>query len=324
MSDLQFNNINNIIPVFFAVDDSYASYMAVALKSMLDNANQEYNYKIYVLTDSLNEYNIKSILALQTEYSSIEIVDVNAKLQESGKMFHMRDYYSAATYYRFFIPEMFPQYSKGIYLDCDIVVISDISQLFKNDLNNKLVAGVTDEIVTDIEVFGEYVETVLGVERNKYFNAGILLLNLEELRKFKIEKKLYSLIGKYKFTVAQDQDYLNVLCNGKILYLNKLWNKTAFPDSAKDILPNIIHFKINFKPWHYSGVAFEKYFWNYAKQTDYYKTLLNEKESYSDEEKLIDKGQYDNLVKLANSEIEKSKSADYINPLSYLIANKEI
>ena len=77
-----------------------------------------------------------------------------------------------------------------------------------------------------VQVFQDYVEKVVGViDYNNYFNAGVLLMNLDELRKYKFQEKFLYLLEKIKFEVAQDQDYLNRLCKGRIKIINSAWNK---------------------------------------------------------------------------------------------------
>ena len=129
------------IPIFFATDDSYAPFLAVAINSMLDNASKEYFYKIFVLTTDLDEKLKKQILIEKTENSSIEFVSLKDELDKMSEIFHLRDYYSKETYYRFFIARLFPQYEKILYLDCDIIVLGDISKLYNTDISDKYVAA---------------------------------------------------------------------------------------------------------------------------------------------------------------------------------------
>ena len=109
------------IPLVFAVDDNYAPYLGVALKSILDRASREYFYRIFVLNTGISNRNIRKLKSYNTTVSSIEFVDVSKQLDSIGYKLHLRDYYTNTIYYRFFIPALFPQYKKIIYLDCDII-----------------------------------------------------------------------------------------------------------------------------------------------------------------------------------------------------------
>ncbi|MCR5765491.1 MAG: hypothetical protein K6G09_05885, partial [Treponema sp.] len=119
----------NVIPICFATDDNYIPLLAVAIASLLDNSSEENFYKIYVLTTQLKEENIQKILKLKKPNSSIRFVSLAKELDKYTDLFHLRDYYSKETYYRIFIPNLFPQYKKVLYLDCDIVVLKDVAEL---------------------------------------------------------------------------------------------------------------------------------------------------------------------------------------------------
>lgn len=293
-----------IIPVFFAVDDRYVPFLCVALRSLIDNSSRRYDYHVNILIDTLEESNRLLLTEMQTENVKIDFVNVADKLKAICARLHMRDYYTKATYYRFFVPEMFPQYDRGVYLDCDIVLTGDVASMYHCPMGRNLVAAVTDEIISDIEVFARYSEEVLKISRFDYFNAGILVMNLNEMRRAKIEEQFADMLGKRTYRVAQDQDYLNKICHGKVYYLPQKWNKTPMPDSDRNSIPKIAHYKINFKPWRYDNIPYAELFWKYAEKTPFYQSLRHCKATYSEEEKLRDKAQYSGLIDLALEEIE--------------------
>jgi lipopolysaccharide biosynthesis glycosyltransferase len=297
-----------IIPIFFAVDDNYAPYLAVAMRSLIDNASPDYQYNIHILIDKLNEFNTSVLCGMATENVRVETVNVTNKLDSLGDMLHLRDYYTKTTYYRFFIPALFPQYERGLYLDCDIVVKGDISQLYNVALGDNILAAAPEEVMLMVDVFGTYVEAVLEVPRNEYFSAGILVMNLEKMRHVALEEQFVDILGRRTFRVTQDQDYLNVLCRGDFLMLDSGWNKTACYNAPVDTPVNIIHYKINWKPWHYRGVRFEDDFWHYAEMTPYADMLYAMRDSYSDAQIANDQLQYENLVAQAVSDTAKARS----------------
>lgn len=302
------------IPIFFAIDDNYAPFFAVALTSLLDNASKKFFYKIYVLTTSLRkEYADRLRLIvddLALDNASIDFVSMKDEMEKSTGAFHLRHYYSKETYCRIFIPRVFKQYDKVLYLDSDIVVTGDISQLFNTDLGDNLVAAASEEVMTDYEVYGNYVEKALGVYRYDYFSAGVLLINARLYREENIETKFIDLLNSFTFRVTQDEDYLNVLCKGRVKPLSLGWNKSAYKNpSFDDKNLKLIHYKINWKPWHYKNVEYEEYFWNYAKKTGYYDMLIAMRDNYTQEQKDRDQQGYENLCKLAE--------ADAVDPKNY-------
>ena len=118
-----------VIPVFFACDNNYFPYLTVTLKSMLANASKEYSYKIYVITTNLDEKYEAMLSEFESPTVEISTVHLKEDLRKITEKFHLRDYYSMETYYRFFIANLFPQYDKVLYLDCDIAFVGYIAEL---------------------------------------------------------------------------------------------------------------------------------------------------------------------------------------------------
>ena len=198
-----------------------------------------------MLNAGLKAETVRKLDLFNSEYSSIEFVNVEERLNAIADKLYCRDYYTNATYYRFFIPALFPEYDKVFYLDSDIIVLGDISELYEVDLCDNLIGAVQEEVMSIVQVFGNYVEKGLGIEVNKYFNAGVMLMNLKELRKIRIEEKFIDLLGKFKFEVTQDQDYLNVLCENRVTYFDLAWNKCPLDNPSfndKDL--KLIHYKL--------------------------------------------------------------------------------
>ncbi len=264
------NLIKGEIPIFFSCDDNYIPFLAVTLESLEKNANKNYHYAIKVLhSNTISTVNQQRI---SLEYSvgnfNIEFVDISSYVEKISARLHTRDYYSKSTYYRLFIPNLYPQYSKALYLDSDIVVLGDISKLYNTELNDNYVGAITDEFVSSVKELHGYVLNRVGVPKvSNYFNAGILVMNLSKLREINFEEMFIKLISCVTFTVAQDQDYLNVICNGHVTNIPLSWDKMPVNDNmnVKDI--NIVHYNLNLKPWQEDNVPYEEVFWEYAKKS---------------------------------------------------------
>lgn len=293
------------VPIFFSTDDNYVPYLVVSIRSLIDTCSTKYMYKIYVLNTGLDAKNIKLLRDMETNNVKIKFVDVSAKIKDIlGKLqAQLRDYYSPSIYYRLFIPTLFPQYKKALYLDCDITILDDIANLYNKDLKNNLLGAIVDEVVTSNEIFCYYTENSLGVKGGRYFNSGIIVMNLEAFRKENIEDKFIYLLNNYNFgTVAPDQDYLNVLCKDRVLYIDKGWDKMPIPDpdfDEKDL--KLVHYNMFQKPWRYEGVLYENYFWETAKKTPYYEELLQVRANYTDEKKLNDQKAGEKLLEYAKN-----------------------
>ncbi len=289
-----------IIPIFFSTDDNYAPYLGAAIRSMTENASSHYEYKIYIITAALSAENKHSLRRCVSGNADLNFVNVQRELDRIGTKLHLRDYYSNATYFRFFIADLFPQYSKALYLDCDIVVNGDISELYEIELGDKLLGAVREETVYQTPVFRDYVERVLEIPCDSYFNAGILLLNLDEFRRRDVFGEFIKLLGKRRFEVAQDQDYLNVIAFGSTVRIGIEWNKPPLIDEVLGRgIPKLAHFTLNRKPWNYEGILYGDIFWEYALKTPYAQMLLKGIREHSDEEKQRDRQELSALCKLA-------------------------
>ena len=291
------------VPVFFAVDDNYAPLLGVAIRSLLANADEGFFYRIHVLTAGLTADNEKRILSEVTENAKLTFDDVSGEVAKIAADLHMRDYYSAATYYRIFIGRLYPQYDRALYLDCDAIFAGDVAKMYNQDIGGALVGAVREDVMAMEKVFGDYARVVVGVPAKKYFNAGMLLLNLKKYRALEIEKRFVSLMRERKFTVAQDQDYLNVLCKGMVYYFDPAWNHTAVKGALNDGNPPlIVHYKMDWKPWHHDGVLFEELFWQYANASSFADVLHAIKDAYTPEEQARDVAARERLIEIARAE----------------------
>ena len=295
-----------VIPIFFAVDDGYIPFLAVTLQSIVEKSKEEYYYVVKILYTNISEENKEKINKYKRENIEIEFVNLNYYIEKVKDKLYTRDYFSMTTYFRLFISNLYPQYNKAIYLDSDIVLLTDVAELYMQDIGDNLVGAVADDIIQQNEVFQEYVEKVVGVASYKtYFNAGMLIMNLDELRKTDFQGKFLYLLETVKYSVVQDQDYLNRICKGRVKLLDKCWN--VMPNATKDINEadiKLIHYNYQYKPWHYDNIPYAKYFWDLAKKTEFYNKLAEVKENFTDEMKYQDRVADTKLRELAKKETD--------------------
>lgn len=280
-----FKNEKPIIPIFFASDDNYVPFLAVSIKSLLDNASNDYNYKIHILCEGLSEESMARLSRLSTDNSVIDFVDLSPYVERIRERLQstLRDYYTESIFYRLFIATLYPEYHKAIYLDCDIVVVDDISQMYNMDIGDNIVGACTDDVINYEPNFRRYAGDAVGVPSPDYFNSGVLLINLDAFRENKIKERFIYLLCKYNFaTAAPDQDYLNVLCKGKVFHMDKNWDRMPIDPVVVDKV-HLIHYNNFKKPWYYDDVMFGDIFWEYAKKTEYYEEILDIKKNFTPE-----------------------------------------
>ena len=299
------NNLE-VIPIFFAVDDVYSPFLAVTLQSLIENASKNYYYSIKILYTNMQEENKKKLAKYESENVKIEFVDLNYYIKKIQDKLYTRDYYTITTYFRLFIPSLYPQYDKAIYLDGDIVVLGDISELYNTNMGDNLIAAAPDDVIQNTKVFQEYAEKVVGVaDYRNYFNAGVLLMNLDELRKFDFLDKFLYLLETVKFSVAQDQDYLNRLCKGRTKIISIAWDRMPMPtDKISDDEIKLIHYNLAYKPWHFDNVLYKEHFWKYAEKTEYIDEIKKIKKAYTESDRYQDMEQYKKLQALAQKECD--------------------
>lgn len=284
--------VNREIPIFFTIDDSYAPFLAVALNSAIKNSDPQRNYKAIVLYQDLGADNISRLQSLQTENFKIELMPIRANMEALDDRMSNRlrcDYFTLTIYFRLFIPSMFPQYDKGIYIDSDVVLTDDIAKLFDIDIGENYIGACNDLSIADIPPLVAYTEKAVGVNAKEYINSGVLLMNLKKMRDDDLEGHFLSLLNKYHFdSIAPDQDYLNAMCNGKIYYLEEKWD--TMPNDAKPMLTetSLIHYNLFSKPWCYDGIQYEEQFWNYAQDCGFIDEIREFKASYTEDKKKTD------------------------------------
>ncbi len=271
--------IEQTINIAFAVDDNYVQHCSAAITSILLNSDNSSLFRFYILSGKLSEKSKKEIISLK------KIRDFSIFFYEMNKYdfshFSLnRKYISETTYYRLLLLDILPEeIDKIIYLDCDIIAETDIKNLWNIDISEYLAGVVEDE-----GSLTQLTRMSLPIENN-YFNAGVLVLNIKQLRKFDLKNKCFNYYEKYKDIITlQDQDILNGVLNGKCKFLQLSWNangrlytdnKLEHAYSKEEELfaasnPYIIHFTDIQKPWKYKcthPLSFE--YWKYAKLAGY-------------------------------------------------------
>ncbi len=273
------------IPIFFSTDDNYLPYLDVAISSLIANASKEYEYRLIVLNTGLNEDGIRRIKQNEAAGFKIDFVNISADTERIKARLKDVYHFSVVTYYRLFIASLFPQYDKAVYLDCDLVVLGDVSELYHVELGDNILAAAPEQFVQNTREFRLYAEKALGVDPDGYVNAGVLLMNLKEFRRNNIEEKFIQLITEYDFDLLDpDQAYLNYLCLGKTHVLPNGWNKEPMPLACEGE-KNIVHYALYKKPWQYDDVIDGEHFWYYAERSPFYEEICRRKRAFGEAER---------------------------------------
>ncbi len=296
---------NKIIPVFLGFDERFAKYASVALISALAHVNPSRQYRFFVLHTDITKETMNSLLSLQKPNAKISFVNVEADIASIIHRLPIRDYYSPSTYFRFLIASKFKDFDKALYIDSDTAVVADLAKMFDIDLGSNLVGAVKEGIMFVPEC-GDYVERVLGVSRNRYFNAGILSINCKAWRKEDILGQFIDLVHFYTFSVAQDQDYLNVICKDRVKYLGRQWNiQTLKTWQISERNQCIIHYSFAAKPWHDPCCPYVSVFWKYASMSPFYFQIKKEFASVTNEQLEKERNVGESVIKACLAESNK-------------------
>ena len=254
--------------VVFAADRGYLQHLAVALASLLANNS---GMNIYIINNDIAADDWKKLEKLFTGKDSTLI---NAKIDDRQiENLITTCHFTKANYYRLFIPEIVRE-DRALYLDADIVVNRRIDDLYNADISNTFLAAVDN-----MDIYNHH---DLEMESSaKYFNSGVMLINLECWRANNVKEKVIEFISRKPEVIRfVDQDGLNSVINGNWLELHPKYNLHTrllyiehSPDSpvinAIDN-PVIIHYTGSSKPWHFKNVhPFKHHYWKYLRKTPY-------------------------------------------------------
>ena len=298
-------NHNNCISIMLACNDKYMIYTNVLLQSIKANINQNFYYDIVICHRDITEYNQKEAVKIFDNNANVllRFVDVSRNF-DKYKNVHIDRHLTYETYYRFLVLEIFKDYERILYLDCDMVVNSDISKLFFITMkDNEYIAAVRDyDFIANCLVNSDfYNEKILKhIKIDSYFNyfqAGMILFNLKNLR-----NNSFTTEGLFETALSRDwyfhdQDVLNCLFNGHVKYVNDKWNVFTLLEnnSAREKLilkdlpakyaesykvsatePRIVHYAGVPKVWDDNSIHLADIFWKYARYSPFYESLLKD------------------------------------------------
>lgn len=238
-------------PVVLAADVAYAMPLTTTLRSIAEANPRWWPLDFYVLSDGFSQEMERRVFeSLPKGSATICWIPVDLEL---FRQFALLPYTSKLTYARLLIPQVLPNaVSKVLYLDTDLLVLDDLTPVWKTDLEESVVGAVLDRWNSKIKRSEPGLEDVPRVR--DYFNAGVLLINLDRWRNERISERAFEYLVRYPATPFADQDALNVACDGLWTRLDPRWN---FHDlCAKRIInmrpeqrPGIVHFVGPEKPW---------------------------------------------------------------------------
>ena len=213
------------------------------LCSLLEN-NSAHSFQIYIIYS-----NLKPTIRKRLKHFILEKYNLSLNFivfdQDKVRTFPRKeaDHVSLATYYRLFLPALLPvALNKVLFLDADMIIRADIMDLWTTPIEEYSLAAIENPN-------SNYLKVPLSIPLSaKYFNAGVLLINLQYWRQHAITQQLTAYIKKHDSNlICHDQDALNAILWNKYKVLPPEWNLI---EKNQVISPKIIHYVGARKPWH--------------------------------------------------------------------------
>jgi lipopolysaccharide biosynthesis glycosyltransferase len=252
------------IRLFFATNDAYAQHLATCLVSLLQNTPHRQFEAIVAATGLLDLTKVKLSTTLQ-QFRNLNYIIKDVDISRFALTFPVSEHISIETYIRFFIADLVDaNIMKILYMDCDTVAVGSVDELWETNVSECLFAAVEDPAAdrwADLNIPREH----------KYFNAGVLLINLSKWRTLGFGNILIRYMeerkGKLKFW---DQDALNACAYDKWSELPYRWNfqvrvyqevranvhlKMSYQQVRKEaVIAKILHYNGAAKPWVFQQV----------------------------------------------------------------------
>ena len=261
------------IPVVIAFTANYLTPAATFISSLLacSNTNDRFDI-ICLLADELTDGMMEQLHLLGGERAKFSFVASSGLLEG----IYVDPVFTEAASYRLLLPNLLPTYDKILYMDCDIIVRNNMADLYRSlDLGKNYLAAVYEATLHFQE---SYVKT-LGCNLGCYFNSGVLIMNLSQMRADNMTS-IFIEASRQRDLHFPDQDVLNKYCKGRTIGLAPHYNAIRtflLPQYKADFLKYYsehdwqlvqsqgnIHYTGG-KPWNSFTVKFEQW-WRYYEQ----------------------------------------------------------
>lgn len=206
--------------VIYSSDDNYARHMGVSIKSLLETNKEFSEIEIFIIENEITAANKEKLAELVHPYPNARITWINFAGWKKELRLNMAWKISISSYARLFIAEMVrTEIEKILYLDCDMIICKSLHNLWNEDIGNVVLAAVQDPV-------GDHIKAAVGMAADdRYFNAGMLLINLKQWRTQNIGEKCLTFIKNKEGNVTHhDQGTLNGVLNGQVKFLHPQYN----------------------------------------------------------------------------------------------------
>ena len=243
---------SNEIVIALCVDNNYFHQAVAVVNSIRFSSSTSVH--VYFIGIALSDKNKQVIKTVGDDLVRITFLEVDANKYQGYKV---SGHITFAAYVRLDLPSLLPNENKVLYLDADLIVKKDLSELWNTDLCGYALAAVENP-------FFDRQNSLKMKGNSSYFNSGVMLLDLNYFRKHQIGGRAYCFLENHKKEVVfHDQDALNHAVDGDWIALKREYNLQTFylrkfhrftKKEKREILtalkaPTIIHYSSGIKPW---------------------------------------------------------------------------
>ena len=263
----------NTITIVSICDNHYAILLCALVKSIEINHISEELIEFLIVEDGISLTNKSKIeTSIKNPNLSVKWLPIKNCIPSSFRIPKDKSSLPKNVYARLFIPSFIrKEVTQVIYLDVDMIINEDVSKLWNINFGTNIVAAVQDQFVKIVSRWGgvsNYEEFQISPD-NKYFNSGLMIINLEKWRNAEVTDKVIRCIHENReHTKFPDQYGLNAILFNEWFELDPLWNRFAYSEDEK---PYLIHFTGR-KPIYRTYKFSEKYkdmFFSYLRQTEW-------------------------------------------------------
>jgi lipopolysaccharide biosynthesis glycosyltransferase len=255
---------SDTIHVALASDAKYAMPLTVAICSAATNCDRRRRLMFYIIHNdipSVLQKKIERSLAA-TGFPEARIHWIPIEAEQQFVDLPLERYFTPMIYARLLIPFLLPpDLDKALYLDCDLVVVGDLAEVWDFDFDGKALLAVRDRIGTVGGLGGLKNHRELGIPPSaKFFNSGVLLINMRKWRSEKISQSVFDYLRRHSALGQLDQEGLNAVLFDDWKELPFRWNwqvpwrmyrleKRTMQWLPDDNVKHVIHFTTAEKPW---------------------------------------------------------------------------
>lgn len=290
-----------VTSVVASSDKAYLPHLAALIHSVFDNAHEKSFLDFIVLDGGLSADERRLLSNIPSSYEQegrITFIDMSRQFLAVNT----HSYFTRSTFYRLMLPDLLDDYDRILFIDTDMIVLADLADIYKTDLQGKSIAAVQDLVmrtftargIPSIAESGGKVASIylyeylgMGSRYDDYFQAGTILFDLKSMRSKNYSSSLKQDLADNRYWFL-DQDVLNKHLLDDVLFIDNKWNSLYLDDDSLQYLkadelktyeesiksPYIIHFAGQFKPWINDSHPFGHHYWYYLRRTHWYEPVL--------------------------------------------------